>query len=263
MRVLSRRLWVPAVVMLLLPACVGPTDKPLPGDAQGPRGVRTEVVEKHAAQFDEELFERPAGSQQEFAAASYITGHLQQAGYEVRLASVPYKDLVRSTNVVALPPAGEPISAIVTVAYDTAASLQAHGRDIGLFLEVARALRVREPEHSVQFVALGAEVTAENGGNLGSKALAGELADLDEKPPVIALVEVAGGGFLARGPGGDDLNRIAAEMDMGPSGSPSDPLLPAYQRSSEIFLGVDAPHAVAAGGLEEVGRVVLGYLSGR
>lgn len=263
MRALSRYL-APAVLVLLAAACTGSQEQePAAGAPEGPAEVRLDVVDEHAAQFDDDLPERPAGSQQEFAAATYITGHLQQAGYEVRLASVPYKDLVRSTNVVALPPGGEPIEAVVTVLYDTAPNMEPHGRDIGLFLEIARALRVQEPEHRVQFVALGAEVTGENGGSLGSKTLAAELADLEDKPPVIGLLEVSTGGFRAPGPGGDELNEIALAMDLPLSRPLSEPLLPAYLRSTQIFLGADISHAVAAGGVEEVGRVVLGYLAGR
>ena len=253
-----------AVALVVTGACTGAPEETPAGDAPvGPAEVQVEAVEEHAAQFDEDLPERPAGSQQEFAAATYITGHLQRAGYEVRLASVPYKDLVRSTNVVALPPGGEPIDAVVTVLYDTVPSMQPTGRDIGLFLELARAMRVQEPEHRIQFVALGAEVTTENGGALGSKTLATELSELEEKPPVIGLLEVDSGGFRAPGPAGDELNQIALDMDLPLARPLSEPLLPAYLRSTQVFIDADVPHAVAAGGIEEVGRVVLGYLSGR
>lgn len=258
-----RSLRLPALLLVAAAACTGSTEEAPVRAPQGAPEVRLDVVDEHAAQFDQELPQRPAGSQEEFAAATYITGHLQQAGYEVRLASVPHKDLVRSTNVVALPPGGEPISAVVTVLYDTASNMQPHGRDIGLFLEVARALHVREPEHHVQFVALGAEVTAEDGGNLGSKTLAAELSDLDEKPPVIALLEVSSGGFRAPGPGGDELNEIALQMDVPLSRPLSEPLLPAYLRSTHVFVDAGISHAIAAGGIDEVGRVVLAYLSGR
>ena len=229
--------------------------------AEGPAEVRPEVIEEHARQFDEELPEREAGSQQEFAAATYITGHLQQAGYRVRLASVPFKDLVRSTNVVALPPGGGDITAVVTVLYDTTTGTPPNGRDIGLFLELARALRVAEPEHNVEFVALGAEVTGQDGGNLGSRVLAGELADMDEPPPVIGLLEVGSGGFRAPGPGGDELNRIATELDIPASRPLTEPLLPAYLKATEIMQSENIPHAVAAGGIEETARVVLAYLT--
>lgn len=260
----SSRSLLLALFFVLGAACTGASEDPAPAEAaEGPPEVQIEAVEEHAAQFDEDLPERPAGSQQEFAAATYITGHLQQAGYEVRLASVPYKDLVRSTNVVALPPGGEPIEAVVTVLYDTASNMEPNGRDLGLFLEIARALRVAEPDHQVQFVALAAEVTNQSGGNLGSKTLAGELADLDEKPPVIALLEVSGGGFEALGAGADELTQIAAEMDIPISRPSTGPPPPAYLRATEIFLAADVPHTVAAGGIDDLGRVLLGYLSGR
>ncbi len=259
------RLFTAAVATVAaLASCTGGGSGPAAAvDAPGPAGVQLDAVTEHAKQFDEDLPERPAGSQQEFAAATYITGHLQQAGYQVRLASVPYKDLVRSTNVVALPPGGEPIAAVVTVLYDTTAGTPPHGRDIGLFLEIARAMRVAEPDHRVQFVALGAEVTAENGGNLGSRTLAEELAGLEEKPPVIGLLEVTSGGFRAPGPAGDDLNRIALELDLPLARPLSEPLLPAYLRATTIFAQRRVPHAVAAGGIEEVGEVVLEFLGSR
>ncbi len=230
-------------------------------EAEGPPEVRLDVVDEHARQFDEDLADRRAGSQQEFAAATYITAHLQDAGYRVALRSVPFRDLVRSTNVVALPPGGGDPSAVVTVAYDTTESSPALGRDIGLFLELARALKVADPDHGVEFVALGAEVTGSGGGNLGSRALAEELSELETKPPVIALMEVSEGGFRAPGPGGDDLNEIALSMDIPHARPLSESILPMHLRSTTIFVEAGFEHAVAAGGVEEIGRVLLEYLA--
>jgi hypothetical protein len=247
-------------------ACTGSSDGNEGSDApaaEGPPGVQISVIEEHARQFDEDLPERPAGSQQEFAAATYLTGHLQRAGYEVRLASVPFKDLVRSTNVVALPPGGEPVSAVVTVLYDTGSSTPPNGRDLGLFLEIARALRVRHADHHVEFVALGAEVTRESGGNLGSKILASELRDIEPTPPVIALLEVSSGGFRAPGPRGDELNRIALDLDIPPARPLTEPLLPVYRRATNVYVEAEVPYSIAAGGIEEVAEVVLHYLEGR
>lgn len=243
-------------------ACTGDGDRR--PDAPAPEGraeVNADVVAEHARQFDEELAQRPAGSQQEFAAASYLTGHLQQAGYEVRLASVPFKDTVRSTNVVALPPGGGEPSAVITVAYDTTSSAPALGADLGLFLELARALRVQEPDHDVQFVALGAELTAEGGGNLGSRALAAELQDLEEAPPVISLMVVSAGGFRAPGPAGDDLNAVAAERGLPPARPFSEAILPLHLRATTVFEEVGLRHAVAAGGIEEISSVLLDHLA--
>ena len=161
---------------------------------------------RHATQFEEDVPQRPAGSQQEFAAASYITGHLQQAGYLVELDSVPVEDTVRSTNVIALPPSGDEPQVVVTVAYDNAGSARS-AVTIGTFLELARALRVAVPEHSVEFVALGAELTNVNGGSLGSRRLIEVLKDRDLDPEVIVIVDVqdedvgtsfAGAGFESR-----------------------------------------------------------------
>lgn len=162
--------------------------------AGGPAVVRAEVMERHAAQFDRgELKSRPAGSQQELSAATYILGHLQRAGYAVRLEGVPVKDLVSSTDVLGLPPSGRPPSAVVTVAYDTEAGARDFGADIGLFLELARALRVVDPRHDVMFAALGAENTRIGGGGLGSRRLIGLLDEGRADPPVIAITNVGPG----------------------------------------------------------------------
>lgn len=248
--------------LALLVACAGSDDAGEPAPApEGPAEVRVEVVEEHAAQFDEELPERSAGSQEEFAAATYLTAHLQRAGYEVRLESVPFKDTVRSTNVVALPPGGGDPTAVVAVPYDSAPSGPRFGRDLGLFLELARALRVRAPEHNVQFVALGAELTAEGGGNLGSRVLARELAEVEDDPPVISVMVVPGGGFRAGGPAGDELEAVAGELEPAPSPPVTEPIHPVHLRAAEIFADAGIRHAVAAGGVEGIGRVLLEYLS--
>ena len=223
--------------------------------------MRLDAVDEHAAQFDEELDERPAGSQQEFAAASYLTGHLQRSGYEVRLDSVPFEDLVRSTNVVALPPGGGEPAVVITVAYDTAPSVPAPGRNLGLFLELARALRVFEPAHNVQFVALGAELTDIGGGNLGSRALAGELRKAEAHPAVIAITAGPGGGFRAQGPAGEELEQVAAELGLALARSASVPILPVHLRAAESFTEAGIPHTIAIGGVAEVAEVLLEHLA--
>lgn len=176
--------------MLLLVACARGSSTPQPiSSPVGPPEIQDDIVTRHATQFEDDVPQRPAGSQQEFAAATYITGHLQQAGYLVELDAVPVEDTVRSTNVVALPPSGEEPEIIVTVAYDTPGSVR-EARTIGTFLELARALRVAVPEHSVEFVALGAELTNVNGGSLGSSRLVEVLKDRNLKPEIIVIVDV-------------------------------------------------------------------------
>lgn len=159
-------------------ACSAGDGEPAPAIAAGgPPKVRAEVVERHATQFDRELESRPAGSQQELSAATYILGHLQRAGYGARLEAVPVENLVNSTDVLAVPPGGGTPATVVTVAYDTAAGMRDFGADIGLFLELARALKVADAKHDVLFTALGAENTPLGGGNLGSRRLIGLLGE--------------------------------------------------------------------------------------
>src|SRR5688500_17656446 len=109
-----------ATALLLLPACIGGgDDTPRPDfTPEGPPQVQREVIARHAEQFEQDLATRPAGSQQEFAAATYLTAHLQQAGYVVRLEDVPVADTVRSSDVIGRPPSGADPKVVVTVSYD-------------------------------------------------------------------------------------------------------------------------------------------------
>ena len=176
------------VLLLALVACSSQGDvRPL-SSPTGPPEIEEAAVRLHGDQFDDDLPDRPAGSQQEFAAASYITAHLQSAGYLVELDAVPVEDTIRSSNVVALPPNGEPPEVVVAVGYDTTDEVRDIGDGIGIFLELARALRVAEPDHSVQFVALGAEHTTVNGGSLGSRRLIRLLREAEIDPEIVQIV---------------------------------------------------------------------------
>lgn len=146
------------------------------------------LVEKHAAQFEEEVPVRRAGSQEEAVAGSYILGHLQLAGFAPFLDGVPVRDQVRSTNVVAPPPSGDPPEVVVAVAYDTGSDSGPSGQRIGLFLELARALVVAEPEHRVAFVAMGAESVEHR----GSRRLAQYLLDEEWDPVVYTIGDELG-----------------------------------------------------------------------
>lgn len=187
-----------AATMLLATGCArsgGVSEDPR--GSRGPPRVRSEQVDLHAEYFDENLVERSPGSRGELVAASYILAHLQKAGYAPLLDPVPVGDLVRSTNVTAAPPAGGSPAFVVTTAYDSADG-KMRGAGLGLFLELARALTVAEPEHRVEFVALGAE--SEDG--KGSRLLASSLDEREVEAQVIELGDIsrAGATFDARGP---------------------------------------------------------------
>lgn len=224
-------------------ACSDGGGQPAPEVAAGgPPMVRAEVMERHAAQFDRgELGSRPAGSQQELTAATYILGHLQRAGYAARLEGVPVKDLVSSTDVLGLPPSGRKPSTVVTVAYDTEADARSVGADIGLFLELARALRVADPRHDVMFAALGAENTRIGGGGLGSRRLIGLLVEQGADLPVIAITDV--------GPG---------PVCIGDGGAPGCRVHPPAGPYAEAGL----ERTLASGPPEALGRALLDLLGG-
>lgn len=223
--------------------------------AVGPPRVEQETVERHARQFDEEEPERPAGSQEEFAASAYIVAHLTEAGYVSRLDAVPVQDLVRSTNVVALPPGGAEPGVIVVTGYDSGPGSPPVGLALGTWLEVARALRAVQPGHAVQFVALGAEHAEVEGGNLGSRRLAQQLADEDRAPHVIVLDAIGDRAFAATGAAGEKLEEEARGQGVAGGGA-----VPA-SRAGDVFAAAGFDTTVVSGPPEAVGPVLLAYLA--
>lgn len=174
------------VLAVALAACTQAPERPDPEfTPEGPPSIRSEVLDRHAEQFETDLRTRAPGSQEEFAAATYITGHLQQAGYVVRLESIPFRNTIRSSDVLGLPPSGRDPSVLVAVPYDTPEGEPGFAsQEIGAFLEVARALRVHSPEHDVEFAALGAQ----SDDALGARRLAQILLDADVRPEIVYIV---------------------------------------------------------------------------
>ena len=234
---MTRRFGFPAALLLAIGAASStiPEGQRSTKPASGPPRVREATVLSHARQFDEEEPERLAGSQEELAASAYVVAHLTEAGYVSRLDAVPVADLVRSTNVVALPPSGAEPEAIVVVAYDSAPGSAPNGLAIGVWLEVARALRAIEPDHAIQFVALGAEHTTVGGGRLGSRRLARQLTDEGASPPVFVVAGV-----------GASREAAAAAPATG---------------AAEVFTEAGFDTTVVGGSPERAGRVLLEHLA--
>ncbi len=192
------------LVALSVSACTasGGRDTATPPVPQGPSDIQAEVVERHARQFDEDVPERPAGSQEEFAASAYLIAHLQQAGYVARLEPVPVADLVRSTDVIAVPPGTQDPVAVVAIGYDTGADDggdNSHGPALGLFLELARASLVADPDSSIWFAALGAQQVPGEGAFSGSKVLLRYLTE-EGVDPLIILLQPADAPLVVAGP---------------------------------------------------------------
>ena len=234
-----RRLLV-LFVAIAFPACA--SEAPVDTSSSGPPTIRSDVVEAHAEQFDSEVPVRSPGSGEELAAASYVLGHLQQAGYVPLLDSVPVENLVESTNVVALPVSGEEPTELVAVSLGTSEA-ETGGEQIGVFLEVARALNVARPDHAVAFVALGAEDSPRLGGSLGTRRLLQYLADREFNPHVITL----GRGPSLTAEGSRDQEIVEKRV-------PSAPRDDLYTRSR-------LEHTVVSGPPIEVGEAVLTYLA--
>ena len=228
---------------------------------QGPPRVQDEVVAEHAAQFDGPLAQRPAGSQREFAAATYILAHLQEAGYTPLLDPVPVEDLVRSTNVIASPPRSAEMETVVVVPYDSGPGSSRAGTSIGTWLELARALFAAAPNHTTGFVALGAEHATAGGGNLGSRRLAEYLIDRGLRPVVIVVGSVTEEGvFAAEGSAADALNDAARSLGLA-SGTSSVPGSPTAAPTAAVFAKAGFPQATVSGSSDGLGRVLLDVLA--
>ena len=243
------------VLLLLTAACSGGRTKEFKApDVEGPAEVQVDVVAKHAEQFDKDLKLRLAGSEEEQAAASYILGILQQNGYFVRLEAVPVADLFQSTNVIAQPASGDQPGAMVVLPYSNADGSPADGTALGLFLELARALNVARPEHSVQFTAVGAEFAEQEGGFLGSRRLAQLLIEEEKDPFIVQLTDIsATGPASAAGDRADEVAAIAEELGVGgpDAGALVDP---------DVFKSAGFDRIVISGGVDAVGQVLLRFL---
>ena len=238
--------------LLLLGGCATAGQGPSRVDPVGPPFVRADVVESHAEQLDEEIAERPAGSQEEFAASQYVLGHLQRAGYVVALEAVPVGNLVQSNNLHALPPNGRDASLILATPYDADERYRG-GIAVAVFLEVARALYAAEPDHRVEFVALSAETTADR---LGSRRLAQQLRDASAAPRIVSIV--AGDRSEVRAAGGDAASVIELAHDeevFASVGSARDLL-----GGEDVFAAAGFDHVVISVGDASHAGVVLDYL---
>ena len=211
-----------------------------------------DVINRHAAEFADEVPRRPAGSQQEQIAATYILGHLQQAGYPARLDGVPVGDLVRSTNVIAVPRGGAEPRYLVAVAYDTPEDESVSAVSIGVFLEVARALSVVGGDRPVEFVALGAEFAEPSEGHLGSRAMARLLTGDGFEPQIIYLSpELSGDALSAQGPLSEDLQAGAGVTgDTQAAGA------------AEVFIEAGFEVTLVDGAPEVVARRLVEFLAG-
>ncbi len=223
-------------------------------DAPGSPDPQPEVIERHATQFADELPQRPPGSNEEQVAASYILGFLQQAGYPGRLDGVPVADLVRSTNVIGTPPEGATPEYLVAVPYGTAPNQALDARSLGVFLEVARALSVREIDHPVEFVALGAEFAEQEKGTLGSVAMASLLQEESFAPQIIYLSPVlSGDAFCAQGP-------LASEFEPGVEAS-EPPLDQVALAAADVYRNEGFDVTIVDGDAQEVANTLIEFLS--
>ncbi len=232
-----------AAACLVLVACSSDPGAPISNEPSGPPEVRGEVVERHASQLDDELGARPAGSQQEQIASQYVLGHLQRAGYLVRLDDVPVGNLVESSNLLALPPSGNDPEVVVVASYDSPEGEATGGEETGFLLELARAFNVVAPGHDVEFAALGAE--SGQAGRLGSRRLVRFLLDENIQPSIVHISDI-GKGLPAKADGS-----LAREIVPSAAAGGDDP---------ELFAEAGLERASVSGDPEEIGVLLIEYL---
>jgi hypothetical protein len=251
-RRLAALLWV-TVAAAILASC-SPARTPVPAPApSGPPEVEAAAALGHARELARELGARAPGSQEEQAASVYVTAHLQQAGYAVFLDGVPVEDLVRSTNVVARPPAGGAPEVVVVAPYGTPPEESDGGAAAGLVLELARALRVRSPEHAAGFALLGAEHAA--AGPLGSRRLAEDLAEDAPGALVVVVGDVeSDAGCLAAGGAEGLVGRLTPTCPETPTG--------VADASRRVFAAAGLETAAVSGDLDRVATALLRLVEG-
>lgn len=243
------------IVALLVTSCDEPGRREL-ARPQGPPAIRLQALQRHARELERTIGVRPAGSRAELLAASYILRELQRAGYLVRLDFVPLTNLVRSSNVVALPRSGAKAQIAVVAPYDG----RGGGAAVGVLLELARALASARPRHSVEFVALGAEKTRVKGGRLGSRRLAKVLIDEGKTASVVMIAsgDRSEAALVARGDGASELLAVARRL-----GIPAPAPPPASSSGDGLFDAAGLENVVVSGDASSVARVLLEYLSAR
>lgn len=244
------------LVIFSLVSCVRPDDGGQSVPTKGPPSISYDLVRQHAEQFDVDVPDRPPGSQHELAAASYILGHLQLAGFSPRLDRVPVADTINSTNVFAYPPNGSEPEFLVAITYDTPASGRVQqGRELGLFLELARAVTVADPDHSVAFAALGAE----NADRRGTRRLAQFLLDEGIAPSILLIrfdSRSTEGSFYAQGACAGEARAMAYADSLDPDGC----------RTTNMHSGAldlaGFQLTYVGGDIEELGRGLFDFLMG-
>jgi hypothetical protein len=260
MRALAR---IVTLVAVAGAACMGAPEPTVDVAPRGPARIQPAAVARHAREFDEDLAQRPAGSQDEAAAATYILGHLQRAGYVVRLVAVPVADLVSSLDLVALPPADEEPETVVAVGYDSVLpGGTAEGESIGLFLELARALRAAEPRHTVELVALGAEHARLGGGFLGSRRLVRLLQEAGANPLVVTIESTRPGRVAVIG-AVDELAAAARAAGVRTVAVGESEAGETASERHRIFALEGLQHAGLSGPPADLGPLLLEFLSAR
>jgi hypothetical protein len=240
-------------VAVVMAACTPRSARTGPPPPVGPPRIEAASVHQRTRWFDTNDPIRPAGSQQELVAGSYLLARLEETGYLVNLDPVPVGNLLHSTNVIALPPSGH-AAVVVIVDYDTSSSAPSDGPALGTFLEIARALRAVDGHHSVEFAALGAEHIAANGGQVGGRSLIELLKASSSRPQIVRIGAVGSGskGVSVAGPAASSVRSAGAHVHIQVATTGLPP--------NDVFTRAGFAETVVSGDIS-VGRVLLAFLA--
>jgi len=114
----------------------------------------------HVRHLSTAIAARPAGSYRERAAASYIASRLAAFGYTVRYQAVRLPHGRTSKNVIAVKKGATPNQFILGAHYDSVGGSPGandNGSGTGVLLELARVLKDRDVQPTIQFVFFCAE----------------------------------------------------------------------------------------------------------
>jgi Zn-dependent M28 family amino/carboxypeptidase len=164
--------------------------------AQGPidftEEITTDQVMAHIEALSVNIGARQAGTDSEAAAADYITGQFESWGYEVEIQEFEFPDGGASLdgtsrNVIAVKPGADDQMVVIGAHMDsvtdgTGADDNASG--VAVMLAAAEALATVDTQHTLVFVAFGAEEVDLNGSDYFVTMLA------DDVENVIAMINI-------------------------------------------------------------------------
>lgn len=146
---------------------------------------------EHMRYLSEDIGERPAGTESEREAKTYIETTLEDMGYETKTEAFPFTrggEELESENLSAVKPGKFKKEIIVGAHYDTVADVEGiddNASGVGVMLETAEHLEDMDVPYTIRFIAFGAE----EGGLNGSEEFVENMSN-KEKNNTLAMINL-------------------------------------------------------------------------